>query len=132
MRRTSTALPRFSGPGYEQGWNFIKVRDLDWPTWDEWIITNAHSGDCLAIPAGSRVDGTGSIQWTCGTNPKDGRLGIEDQRWWVRYDSYLGGYQIVNVKSGKCLAIPAGNTTPGIQAIQWTCASAVDQRWWIF
>ncbi|MET9315348.1 RICIN domain-containing protein [Kribbella sp. NPDC003505] len=118
-------------PGWEQRWNFIKIRDVSGDDWDEWIITNAHSGDCLAIPAGSRVDGTGAVQWTCGTNPFDGYLGIDDQRWYVQHDSVVGGYRIRNFKSEKCLAIPNGNATPGVQAIQWTCANDPDQRWWI-
>ncbi|MET9317695.1 RICIN domain-containing protein [Kribbella sp. NPDC003505] len=118
--------------GYEQRWNFTKVHEGVYDVLDEWIIRNAHSGDCLAIPAGSTAIGTGAIQWTCGTNSWDGQLGLDDQRWYVTSDPYLGGYQITNINSRKCLAIPAGSTTPGTQAIQWTCADDLDQRWWIF
>ncbi|MET9318205.1 RICIN domain-containing protein [Kribbella sp. NPDC003505] len=125
------AIQWTSLPGYEQRWNFVKVRDEQEDYWDEWIITNAHSGDCLAIPAGSGADGAGVIQWTCATNPFDGRLGIDDQRWWIWYDWLLRGYRIMNLKSGKCLAIPNGTTALGVQAIQWSCADDLDQRWWI-
>ncbi|MET9318221.1 RICIN domain-containing protein [Kribbella sp. NPDC003505] len=118
--------------GQEQLWAFTKVRDVSGDDWDEWIITNVHSGDCLAIPAGSHADGAGAIQWTCGTNPFDGSRGIDDQRWYVQSDPVLGGYRIKNYNSDKCLAIPNGNWTLGIQAIQWTCAADRDQRWWLF
>ncbi|MET9315350.1 RICIN domain-containing protein [Kribbella sp. NPDC003505] len=117
--------------GFEQRWNFTKVRDVQGSDWDEWTIKNAHSYDCLAIPASSLRNGTGAIQWTCGSNNLGGE-GIDDQRWWIRADPILGGYQIINVSSNKCLAIPAGSTTLGVQAIQWTCAYDPDQRWWIF
>ncbi|MET9315347.1 RICIN domain-containing protein [Kribbella sp. NPDC003505] len=117
--------------GREQQWSFEKVDDESGDSWDQWIITNGHSNDCLAIPAGSTADGTGAIQWPC-TWLSDTELGLPDQRWYVQPDSVLGGYRIMNVKSGKCLAIPAGNTTLGIQAIQWTCAYDLDQRWWLF
>ncbi|MET9318204.1 RICIN domain-containing protein [Kribbella sp. NPDC003505] len=71
------------------------------------------------------------IQWRCATNPCDSSLGFYDQRWWMQRDSVLGGYQIRNVNSERCLAILNGNTTPGVQAIPRTCASDLDQRWWI-
>ncbi|MET9318213.1 RICIN domain-containing protein [Kribbella sp. NPDC003505] len=35
----------------------------------------------------------------------------------------------MNVWSGKCLAIPNGNSTSGIRAIQWDCANDPDQQW---
>ncbi|MET9318212.1 RICIN domain-containing protein [Kribbella sp. NPDC003505] len=107
--------------GYEQQWDFIKVTDLQGDDNDKWIIRNAHSLQCLAIPASSRVNGTGAIQWPC--------LAVDDQRWYLRLDSYLGGYKIVNVNSDKCLAIPEGSDALGKQAIQWTCAQDLDQRW---
>ncbi|MET9318224.1 RICIN domain-containing protein [Kribbella sp. NPDC003505] len=37
----------------------------------------------------------------------------------------------MSFNSDKCLAIPNGNMSPGIQAIQWSCAADPDQRWWI-
>ncbi|MET9318223.1 hypothetical protein ABZX12_40930 [Kribbella sp. NPDC003505] len=37
----------------------------------------------------------------------------------------------MNYRSYKCLAIPNGVATLGVQAIQWGCASDLDQRWWI-
>ncbi|MET9318222.1 RICIN domain-containing protein [Kribbella sp. NPDC003505] len=77
-------------PGYEQRWNLIKMTDDPaGPDWDEYIITNAHSGDCLAIPGGSFNSGVGAIQWTCATNSRDGHLGVDDQRWRGRYDRSL-------------------------------------------
>ncbi|MET9318228.1 RICIN domain-containing protein [Kribbella sp. NPDC003505] len=39
---------------------------------------------------------------------------------------------MMNVNSGKCLAIPAGQYEPGVQAIQWTCAYDQDQRWLLY
>ncbi|MET9318225.1 RICIN domain-containing protein [Kribbella sp. NPDC003505] len=117
--------------GSEQRWTFVKVHDVAGDYWDEWVIKNAHSGKCLAIPNGSTADGAGAIQWTCGTNPRGGE-GIDDQRWLVTWDVILGGYLVHNFRSDKCLAIPAGNTTLGVQAIQWSCANDLDQRWWLF
>ncbi|MET9318220.1 RICIN domain-containing protein [Kribbella sp. NPDC003505] len=118
--------------GNEQRWNIRKVQDVLGDYWDEWVIENSHSYDCLAIPASSTANGTGAIQWTCLTNPERGGVGLDDQRWYVRHDSLLGGYEVVNVNSYKALAIPGGNTTPGTQAIQWSRADDLDQRWWIF
>ncbi|MET9315346.1 RICIN domain-containing protein [Kribbella sp. NPDC003505] len=128
----AAAIQWTSLSGYEQRWNFTKVEDRDGDDWDLWVIRNGRSGDCLAIPAGSRVNGTGAIQWTCLRDAYGIPVGLDDQRWYVQFDSVLGGYRIVNYVSFKCLAIPGGNTTPGTQAIQWDCANDPDQRWWIF
>ncbi|MFF5230958.1 PQQ-dependent sugar dehydrogenase [Dactylosporangium sp. NPDC000521] len=35
----------------------------------------------------------------------------------------------VNVNSGKCLGMPAGNMTNGTKAVQWTCDGSSDQSW---
>ncbi|MET9318262.1 RICIN domain-containing protein [Kribbella sp. NPDC003505] len=47
---------------------------------------------------------------------------------WVEGGEYV--YRLVNVWSGKWLAIPGGNPNPGTQAIQWDCANDPDQQWW--
>ncbi|WP_370353306.1 hypothetical protein [Kribbella sp. VKM Ac-2571] len=38
----------------------------------------------------------------------------------------------MNVNCYKVLAIPGGNTTPGVQAIQWNRADDPDQQSWLF
>ncbi|GAA3038598.1 hypothetical protein GCM10020229_57310 [Kitasatospora albolonga] len=87
-------------------------------------IINNNSNQCLAVPGGSTADGTGLIQWPCGT--------WNDHYWTANYKFTESGYywyQVVNYNSGKCLAVPGASTTAGTQVIQWPCGTWRDHYW---
>ncbi|MEU5438455.1 RICIN domain-containing protein [Streptomyces sp. NPDC020719] len=87
-------------------------------------ITNLNSGQCLAVPGGSTAQGTGLIQWPCGT--------WNDHYWSVQYQFTSSGfywYHVVNLNSQQCLAVPGGSTTQGTQVIQWPCGTWADHYW---
>ncbi|CAO4184730.1 RICIN domain-containing protein [Methylorubrum aminovorans] len=81
----------------------------------------AHSGLCLAVPAGNGNDGAPVTQQAC--------TGTAEQLWRVR--ATAGGSALVNAASGKCLdmslaRLPAG---PGTQVFQWACHGGTNQAW---
>ncbi|MET9318266.1 RICIN domain-containing protein [Kribbella sp. NPDC003505] len=106
-------------------WKFVKKVDADGEANDRYWIVNKWSGRCASISGGALYNGAGATQWDC--NPDAWAT-----YWFVRLDRFENGtplYQLVNVWSGKCLAIPAGSTSNGTQAIQWGCADDPDQLW---
>ncbi|MEU7892822.1 ThuA domain-containing protein [Nonomuraea sp. NPDC049152] len=59
-----------------------------------------------------------------------------DEQKWEALPATAGGYQLKNVKSGKCLDVPGGSTATGTQLVQWTChpdgaAHQLHQRFFI-
>ncbi|GGV01633.1 RICIN domain-containing protein [Kitasatospora aureofaciens] len=87
-------------------------------------IINDNSGQCLAVPGGSTAQGTGLIQWPCGT--------WNDHYWSANYqfNAYnFNWYHVVNYNSGQCLAVPGASTTAGTQVIQWPCGTWADHYW---
>jgi hypothetical protein len=83
-----------------------------------------HSGQCLAVPAGSQTVGQPVIQYPC--------LGaqVRDQGWRL----IPIGNDLVQIEashSGQCLAVPAGSQTDGQAVIQYPCLgpSVPDQSW---
>ncbi|MET9318265.1 RICIN domain-containing protein [Kribbella sp. NPDC003505] len=111
--------------GADQYWKFVKKVDADGEANDRYWIVNKWSGRCAGISGGALNDGAGAIQWDC--NPE-----AWANYWYVRLDRFENGtalYRLVNVWSGKCLAIPGGDLSIGTQAIQWSCADDPDQLW---
>src|SRR5687768_10047005 len=86
-------------------------------------IINNNSGQCLAVPGGSTVEGTGLIQWGCGT--------WRDHYWTLEPWTVNGvrHYRIINLNSGQCLAVPGASTVEGTQVIQWGCGTWPDHFW---
>jgi hypothetical protein len=83
-----------------------------------------HSGQCLAVPAGSQVVGQGVIQYPC--------LGaaVRDQGW--RLVSVGNGLvQVIASHSDQCMAVPAGSQVEGQGVIQYPCLGpdVHDQSW---
>lgn len=80
----------------------------------------AHSGLCLAVPAGNTTNGSPVTQQPCSGKP--------EQSWTAR--AVAGGTALVNDASGKCLdlslAVPAG---PGSRIYQWDCVGVANQSW---
>jgi hypothetical protein len=99
--------------GAEQKWHLTPVAGGNG---DRYVVKNANSGRCLAMPGASVADGTQAIQWTCN--------GGKEQVW--IHDSLD---RLRNLNSDKCLAIPASNPDIGTKVIQWTCSANTDQRW---
>ncbi|MBC9719557.1 RICIN domain-containing protein [Streptomyces sp. TRM66268-LWL] len=83
-------------------------------------LANAHSGQCLADPRGSRQAGTRMVQWSCS--------GGADRRW--RLAPAAGGtHTLSNAHSGQCLAVPKGSKAKGTRLVQWPCLGNASQRW---
>ncbi|QMU68363.1 polymorphic toxin-type HINT domain-containing protein [Streptacidiphilus sp. P02-A3a] len=109
------------------------------------VKTSAGGALCLADPANATTAGTQMILWGCGSGGQtfaigtDGTVrvngvcldlsgtnvvlnpcsGAASQNW----KTTTGG-TLVNVSTGKCLADPSGNNTPGgAKQIIWTCGS---------
>ncbi|KQT59699.1 hypothetical protein ASG52_20140 [Methylobacterium sp. Leaf456] len=85
------------------------------------LLKAAHSGMCLAIPAGNGNDGAPITQQACN--------GSAEQSWTPR--TTAGGSALVNAASGKCLdlsleKLPVGN---GTRIYQWACHGGTNQAW---
>ncbi|HEX8628365.1 MAG TPA: RICIN domain-containing protein [Catenuloplanes sp.] len=83
-------------------------------------VINDNSGQCLALPGGSKVAGERTIQWPCGT--------WNDHYWTLRI-APNATFQIVNHNSGQCLALPGGSKVAGERPIQWPCGTWADHYW---
>lgn len=80
----------------------------------------AHSGLCLAVPAGNAADGAAVTQQPCN--------GKAEQSWTTR--AAAGGTALVNDASGKCLDVSM--ETPiasGSRIYQWGCHGGANQSW---
>jgi hypothetical protein len=87
-------------------------------------IINVHNGQCLSISGGSTADGAAAFVFTC--------QGTTDQIFTLvpaTSTIFAGAYQLVNVHSGKCVAVGGARTNPGAWVIQWTCAQSGEFMW---
>jgi hypothetical protein len=123
-------------------WNCLGTKDQKWyneppVTNNDYWTFNAASNKCLTVQNASTSDNAAVIQYTCnhGTN----------ERWaYVKYS--LGGgiipvtvaghhyaidayYQIVNVKSGRCLTVKNGDIADGAALLQFDCNSPGSNTW---
>jgi hypothetical protein len=81
---------------------------------DQYVITNAATGKCLAAENGSRDDGARILQSDC----RDGA----EQRWLVRGET--DAFALANVNSGMCAAVEADG-----KLRQHACGEDAGQRW---
>ncbi|MEJ3748420.1 RICIN domain-containing protein [Actinomycetes bacterium KLBMP 9797] len=91
-----------------------------------YYVANKNSDLCLAVGDSSQANGAAVVQWTCESEA------TSDKRWiWTEVDVDNGAkvYRLENVHSQRCLAIGAGSTANGAEAIQWTCRTSDEQRW---
>ncbi|MFY9290116.1 MAG: RICIN domain-containing protein [Methylorubrum rhodinum] len=80
----------------------------------------AHSGLCLAVPAGNNADGALVTQQPC--------TGGAEQTWRVR--ATAGGNAYVNAASGKCMDISLERAVAnGSRIWQWACHGGTNQAW---
>ncbi|MFH8383864.1 RICIN domain-containing protein [Kitasatospora sp. NPDC018058] len=87
-------------------------------------IINDNGNQCLAVPGGSTAQGTGLIQWPCGT--------WNDHYWtanWQFSANDFNWYHVVDYNSGQCLAVPGAGTSAGAHVIQWPCGTWPDHYW---
>ncbi|MFD7896902.1 RICIN domain-containing protein [Streptomyces sp. NPDC059743] len=88
---------------------------------------NDYSHLCMDVANGSKADGARIQQWDCyGGTPEKWRLDVVSTINGVNY------YAFVNMNSGKCLDVPNGSTTPGVELQQWTCWSGDMQQWALY
>jgi arabinan endo-1,5-alpha-L-arabinosidase len=78
-----------------------------------------HSSLCLDVWYVSTADNAAVNQGNCN--------GGANQKWMLQANG--GGYQLVNVNSGKCLQPQGGSTSAGTVMVQLTCANVAVQRW---
>ncbi|TDO56631.1 ricin-type beta-trefoil lectin protein [Kribbella sp. VKM Ac-2571] len=109
----------------DQYWKFVKKVDVQGENDDRYWIVNSASHRCAGISGGGQSNGAPAVIWDCNED-------AWANYWFVRLDWIENGvpvYRLKNVWSGKCLAIPGGNTQNGTQAIQWDCINDPDQQW---
>jgi hypothetical protein len=85
---------------------------------------NIHNGQCLSIAGGSGADGAAAFVFTC--------AGTADQIFTLvpaTSTVYAGAYELMNVNSGKCVAVGGGKTNKGAWVIQWTCNESGAYMW---
>ncbi|MET9957243.1 RICIN domain-containing protein [Streptomyces sp. NPDC006339] len=110
-------------------WEHLGIPDQFWsyshqPGTRIYEIKNENSGQCLAISGSSVYDGAKVVQWPCD--------GSQSQKWEIipTHDTHGDAqYRLKNINSGKCLAIRAGSTDRGADAIQWECNGGAEQYW---
>lgn len=99
------------GDDFTRFWNVVNTGG------DNYELINVHNGQCLSISGGSTADGAAAFVFTC--------QGTTDQIFTLvpaTSTIFAGAYQLVNVHSGKCVAVGGGRTNLGAWVIQWTCA----------
>lgn len=74
-----------------------------------------HTGKCLHVSGGLRLEGQNVVQWTCG----DGN----HQKW-----NYKEG-QLKAMHSGRCLGILGGKRENNTNVVQISCGSGDHQKW---
>jgi hypothetical protein len=87
-------------------------------------LIDEHNGQCLSIAGGSGADGAAAFVFTC--------QGTADQIFTLvpaTSTLFAGAYQLVNVNSGKCVAVGGARTNLGAWVIQWTCALSGEFMW---
>ncbi|MFF5207776.1 ThuA domain-containing protein [Streptosporangium sp. NPDC000396] len=80
-----------------------------------YTVTAQHSGKNVTPKDASTADDALMVQMGA-------TQGAEQK--WEAVPLTGGGYQFKNLKSGKCLDVPGGSTSPGTQLVQWTCHTA--------
>jgi hypothetical protein len=87
-------------------------------------LIDEHNGQCLSISGGSGADGAAAFVFTC--------AGTADQIFTLVPATsavFAGAYQLVNVNSGKCVAVGGARADKGAWVIQWTCAQSGEFMW---
>ena len=83
-------------------------------------LHNSWSSKVMAVASPRNDNWAKIIHWDHTDNP--------DQAWRLE-DLRANVYQIRNIGSNKCLAIPNASRVRGTQAIQYTCNGGRDQKW---
>jgi hypothetical protein len=87
-------------------------------------LIDEHNGQCLSISGGSGADGAAAFVFTC--------AGTADQIFTLvpaTSTIFAGAYQLVNLNSGKCVAVGGARLNKGAWVIQWTCAQSGEFMW---
>ncbi|MFJ9344548.1 RICIN domain-containing protein [Streptomyces sp. NPDC101733] len=87
-------------------------------------IKSAWSGQCVALPGGTRNAGAQVMQWPCGP--------YYDHLWRLTFAFTQGTthyYKVENLNSFQCLGVQGGSTGAGAPVIQWPCGDYRDHYW---
>jgi Ricin-type beta-trefoil lectin domain len=87
-------------------------------------LIDEHNGQCLSISGGSGANGAAAFVFTC--------AGTADQIFTLvpaTSTVFAGAYQLVNVNSGKCVAVGGAQKNKGAWVIQWACAQSGEFMW---
>ena len=79
-------------------------------------LVNVASRRCLAVAGAATGDGAALVQAPCATTPA--------YRWRFRPASFAGAFQILNVRTERCLS-----TSAGIRAVQYRCDDHPARHW---
>jgi hypothetical protein len=99
-------------------WSVEFIRDANGAHWFHIRNVGATSGGverCLDLTDGNTADGTPLQLWTC-------NLTSDTMLWTFAIDDN-GKPRIINKRSGKCMDVRAGSTTPGAVIQNYHCAS---------
>lgn len=84
-------------------------------------LMNGDSNLCLGVAGDGPADGVGLVQVACGKSPAAQLFRVE---------FVAGGYErLVNLASGKCLAVQRAASTNGTPAVLLTCGPGEHQQW---
>jgi hypothetical protein len=86
-------------------------------------------GKCVDVEGKSGANGARIHQWECQGDSEG------SQEWWVKYmgeDPWFIHVEIVNRRSDKCMDLPGGDPTSGVQLTQWDCHGGSNQIWLIY
>jgi hypothetical protein len=108
---TATGVMPLAAPPVELGHDYYLRSRLSW-------------GKCAEIPSWSKSNYKQADVWTCANQA--------NVKWYVVFAGTYGAldtYYIKNSYSKKCLNVAGGSVRNGTKIIQYTCSSALNNRW---
>jgi hypothetical protein len=93
-------------------------------------LISVNSGLCLDVESESLLDGANVQQYSCRTR----WLGSSHQQWHLTFvnrftPAHEFGYELRNMRSGKCLDVASGSLLNGANVQQFTCHGGTNQLW---
>ena len=87
-------------------------------------LINEHNGQCLSIWRGDTGDNAQVGIYDCVDTTAEIFTLVP-----ATSPVFAGAYQLVNVNSGKCVAVGGARKNAGAWVIQWTCAQSGEFMW---
>ncbi|GAB3878383.1 hypothetical protein GCM10029964_028960 [Kibdelosporangium lantanae] len=106
------------GTDYTIFWDVVNVGG------DNYRLINEHNGQCLSIWRGDTSDGASVGIYDCVDTTAEIFTLVP-----ATSPVYAGAYQMVNVNSGKCVAVGGARKDKGAWVIQWSCDQSGAFMW---